>query len=223
MIDDAVARKNSNKFSMNYPIYVDVTNSVHIDISKREVKRYLGYGRAEMTDEVEQAVDELILQMKQTIKPKACYTRLSVEFGQYPKMNLGFAEVCSEKLWKNLEGCEEIFVFAATVGPEIDRQIRRYARVAPSKSVILQAIGTAAIEAYCDLLEERIRDMVKMEGWSFRPRFSPGYGDFELAYQRDIFRILEPPRKAGITLTEQLLMVPEKSVTAVIGINRKKR
>ena len=51
-----------------------------------------------------------------------------------------------------------------------------------------------------------------------RDRFSPGYGDLSLALQKDIFAVLDCPRKIGITLNESLLMSPSKSVTAIIGV-----
>ena len=50
------------------------------------------------------------------------------------------------------------------------------------------------------------------------PRFSPGYGDLPLSLQRDIFRVLDCPRKIGLTLNESLLMSPSKSVTAIVGL-----
>lgn len=206
---------------MEYPIYVDVTDSRRIVIPKKEIRRYLGYGKVEMTSEVEAAVDELLLLMEKIMKPRACYTRLPLAFQDKPCMDLGFAEVESESLWKHLAGCREIFVFAATIGPEVDRQIRRHARISPSRSVLMQAMGAAAIEEYCDLLEARMKEAAFSENISCRPRFSPGYGDFSLSHQKDIFQVLDPPRKAGITLTDQFLMVPEKSVTAVIGLQKR--
>ncbi|MCD8118105.1 MAG: hypothetical protein LUE29_01195 [Lachnospiraceae bacterium] len=288
--------------NMNYPVYVDVTDSRKFEIPLREVKRYLGYGRVEMTPEVAGLARELIEEARKIMRPRACYTRLAVTFMDYPRMDFGFGIVESRNLWKNLSDgslydytapalevssesplpnsstssdespdvsdvspnnlfsvtetslrqpssvteasfkqpshvtgipterqisvsqqpviplVRECFLLAATVGPQMDVLIRRYARTSPSKSVILQAVGAAAIEAYCDLLEVRMSAEVADEGLTLLPRFSPGYGDFSLNHQRDFFRVLDPPRRAGITLTDRLLMVPEKSVTAVIGL-----
>ena len=52
-----------------------------------------------------------------------------------------------------------------------------------------------------------------------RSRFSPGYGDLGLEMQKDIFAVLDCPRKIGLSLNESLLMSPSKSVTAIIGIS----
>ena len=51
-------------------------------------------------------------------------------------------------------------------------------------------------------------------------RFSPGYGDFDLKYQKDILEYLDANKKIGISLTDSLMMIPTKSITAIIGIKR---
>ena len=84
---------------------------------------------------------------------------------------------------------------------------------------MLQAAAAALIEEVCDELNEQLRLEAAQEGKSLRPRFSPGYGDFRLEHQTELFRILEVQKRIGVTLTEHLLMMPSKSVTAVIGIS----
>ena len=49
-------------------------------------------------------------------------------------------------------------------------------------------------------------------------RYSPGYGDFPLTAQRELLSLLDAPRKVGVSLTDTLLMVPSKSVSAIIGV-----
>ena len=86
----------------------------------------------------------------------------------------------------------------------------------------LQALGSERVEALCDEFEKDIKKELGGEGVFFRPRFSPGYGDLPLEFQKDIFRLLECPRRIGISLGESLLMTPSKSVTAIIGFGDKK-
>ena len=50
-----------------------------------------------------------------------------------------------------------------------------------------------------------------------RPRFSPGYGDFDIRYQKSIMRMLDCAKNIGLTMTDSYMMTPTKSVTAVIG------
>ena len=65
-------------------------------------------------------------------------------------------------------------------------------------------------------LEEEVRG----EGYYVRPRFSPGYGDFSLEVQSAFLEMTDATKLIGITLTDGGIMVPEKSVTAVIGLTK---
>ena len=68
---------------------------------------------------------------------------------------------------------------------------------------------------------DSIEDDIRAElapGESLVARYSPGYADFPLAAQRELLALLDAPRKVGVSLTDSLLMVPSKSVSAVIGV-----
>ena len=123
--------------------------------------------------------------------------------------------VRSEQLVENLRGCSRVLLLAATAGVGIDRLIGKYGRIAPSKALMFQAIGTELVEAVCDAFG---KEYEAEHNCVLRPRFSPGYGDLALETQKDIFAVLEPARKIGLTLNDSLLMSPSKSVTAFAGI-----
>ena len=67
-----------------------------------------------------------------------------------------------------------------------------------------------------------MREEYERKGLYLRPRFSPGYGDFPLSCQEGLLNGLQAGKRIGITLTEGSLMMPSKSVTAVIGISENK-
>ncbi len=85
------------------------------------------------------------------------------------------------------------------------------------KAAVFQATGAMYIEKCVDLLNEKISEEAQAQGKNTRPRFSPGYGDLSLEVQKDFFRLL-PCQKIGLTLMDTLIMSPEKSVTAFVGI-----
>ena len=58
----------------------------------------------------------------------------------------------------------------------------------------------------------------KLPGMFATSRFSPGYGDYPLRCQREILQYADAPRKIGVTLTAGDMMVPHKSVTALVGL-----
>ena len=56
----------------------------------------------------------------------------------------------SQGLCRNLQGCDKVILFAATVGLAPDRLIARYGRLSPTKALCMQAIGAERIESLCD-------------------------------------------------------------------------
>ena len=181
-------------------------------VSIREALRYAGV--KEDTPEMNALLQECVKLCESILTPRVCYAFYPIT-RRDGLLDLGFAQTASAALKRNLTGCEEIVLFAATIGLEMDRLIARYAHLSPSKSVMLQAIGAERIEALCDAFEnELIR-----QGHEISPRFSPGYGDLPLDLQRDIFAALDCPKHMGVSLNESLLMSPSKSVTAIIGLD----
>ena len=101
---------------------------------------------------------------------------------------------------------------------ETDRHIRRAQIRSMKDAALLQAASAAMVEKYTDIINEEIICEGKNMGLYPRPRYSPGYGDLSLETQKIVFTLLNPEKHAGITLTDSLLMVPSKSITAVIGL-----
>ena len=182
-------------------------------VCRGEVLRYAGV--RECASELDGLVDECISLAEGQTAFRVCYCELPVSVCG-DEVAMGCMKVASKSLSKNLAGCDSAVIFAATVGIELDRLVARYSSVSPAKALILQAIGAERIECLCDTFNAEIAREQKT-----RPRFSPGYGDFPLEAQREIFALLDCPRRIGLTLNDSLLMSPTKSVTAVIGISAK--
>ena len=186
----------------------------------KEILRYMGCRKAD--DSVSGLVNECITELSDKLTYKVCYTEFSIHPTE-DGVDLSFMQTNSRGLKMNLFGCEKIVLFAATVGLEIDRLIARYGVISPVKSVAFQAIGAERIESLCDMFNDEVRSRAAAENLYTRPRFSAGYGDFELSAQREIFKVLDCQRKIGLTLNDSLIMSPSKSVTAIIGISDKPR
>ncbi len=172
-------------------------------IDKSEIYRYAG-----MKADFYNLVDECIKESADVLSYNVCYCKFPIKIAE-KSIDLFFAKTESADLAKNLQGCNQILVFAATVGVGIDRLILKYSKISPVKALIFQAIGAERTESLCNTFCGEIKG---------RPRFSPGYGDLPLELQKDIFSALDC-QKIGLTLNESFLMSPSKSVTAIIGID----
>ena len=80
-----------------------------------------------------------------------------------------------------------------------------------ASAVVLQSCAAAMLEEYCDSVQEAISAELEQEGWYLRPRFSPGYGDFAIQYQKPLMQMLDCAKTIGLTMTDSFMMTPTKS------------
>ena len=192
-----------------------------IKADRKEIFRYLGYRGREPETGVAEAADSCAAALQTVVEPRHVRRVFPLEWVSADRFRIEGMDVVSRNLSRNLRGCSEVCLMAATLGLGPDRLVQRAEALGKmSRAVILQAAAAAMIEAYCDDVNEEIRREAAPKGLFLRPRFSPGYGAFSLEHQTELFRILEVQKKIGVTLTGSLLMMPSKSVTAVIGLSK---
>lgn len=197
--------------SDNTVCFVSATGG-EFNFDKRQAYRFMGC-RDEGNAELDALYRECEALVKREASFKAVWRKSAVEFVGEDTVRFDFGKIKSAALCKNLEGCKEACVFAATAGAGIDRLLLKYEKLDPAKAMVISAAGSSAVECWCDIVNGKIA-----EGKKSRPRFSPGYGGVDLKHQREIFDFLEVEKRLGITLTDSYFMVPVKSVTAFVGI-----
>lgn len=187
-------------------------------IRTKEVWRYAGYPG--IPGEEQSALLARLEEVERTLMPllqyKVCYVRLPITQKE-EKPILPF-ETDSRDLEKCLTGCDQVLLFAATLGLEVDRMIQRCRGGDMTRALLAQALGAERIEALCDTFCSELSELLQKESRESTPRFSPGYGDLSLTAQRDLFQLLDCTRKIGISLQDSCIMMPSKSVTAIVGI-----
>ena len=203
---------------MTGPVLLAQYGAEEICIEPQQVLRYLGMGGRTPDPETAKLVDQCIKEFKTVAKYQLCWlttdlalTGEGVDFGAF------YAP--SASLAKHLQGCPQAILFAATTGIAAEQQRKRAEVASPAKALVLDGVGTAAIEALCDRF---CADRAKAaEGQQLRPRFSPGYGDLPLQLQKELLACLDSHRKIGLSLSESMMMTPQKSVTAIVGVGDK--
>ena len=131
-------------------------------------------------------------------------------------LTVGSVEFGSADLARALDGCRHAFLLVATLGTGVDALLRRVSVTSAADALIVQGLAASLLESYLDDCEQKMSG--EIAGETLRRRFSPGYGDLPLAVQRPLLAALDASRRVGVSLTDSLMMVPSKSVTAVIGI-----
>ena len=186
-------------------------------ISKSEAARYMGVkgmpdqAVAELLDRAEKIVRE-------KIRPKYVYIETDVTFTDEGVV-LGAMSVplTGEDIKRHLSGCNRAVIMAATLTQEADKLIRQAAVTNMAESLAIDCLCSAAVEQVCDRAEEEIfsRCSAPYRTW----RFSPGYGDLPLSLQSSLLLALNAQRRIGLTVTDSSLLIPSKSVTAIIGMS----
>ncbi|MCL2696727.1 MAG: hypothetical protein FWE74_01445 [Oscillospiraceae bacterium] len=132
----------------------------------------------------------------------------------YKTADINCALLQGEDIKTHVKGCGEIIIFAATLGFQADELIRRTEAYDMAGAVVLDALASELIEKACDEAEVEIRAKYK----KITARFSPGYGDFPLEVQGGLLLFLGAKKRIGLYANENNLLIPRKSVTAVIGV-----
>ncbi len=186
------------------------------DFVRREILRYAMCGGCDdekMLSFMEDCIDECKKFAQFSYRVSYCVVPIVSLDEESGEIDMDVLKITSRSLAGNLAGCKEAIVFAATVGPGIDRLIRKYTKLDPVKALFMQAIGAERVETICN----RFCDSYPQK---LRPRFSPGFGDLALSVQPDVLSITNARKNLSITLDEGFLMSPSKSVTAFVGIEK---
>ncbi len=182
------------------------------DINLNLNELYARLGRHELDDEALSAVEKI----KKTASCRFAYAVLDVSV-EAVYSDFGFLRVKSEALSKVLRGSSRVIFMAVTLGNEVDRLIARTAVRSKSEAFYLDAVSSA----YAESLAEHVNSLLA-EKFELTRRFSPGYADFPLEAQADILSRLNSQASVGILLTDKHLMLPMKSITALIGIKNER-
>ena len=119
-----------------------------------------------------------------------------------------------------LAPCHEAVLLAATLGAESERLLLAMQAKDAAQALLLDAVMSAAIESVLDARETALREELAAQGLYLPDRFSPGYGDMPIAQTREICEVLSAQRTIGLTVSAGGVMIPRKSVTAIMGISR---
>lgn len=189
-----------------------------MNIDRQEVLRYLGYRGALPDEQVLRTIADCAQELEQAATPHHILQTAAVSRPAENTLEFAGITVHSRDLYQHLSGCEEAVLFAATLGAPVDLRLERCAKLSMSRAVVMQACAASLVESYCDECQEPVAREAANRGLYLRPRYSPGYGDFDISHQRDFLAVLDCPKRIGLTMTDSFMLAPSKSVTAVIGL-----
>lgn len=178
----------------------------------------MGQRRGEADEKIMRIVDGICAEFEKSVSPKYVWREYDIIVAE-DTVAIGGITIKSKRLAAHLSGCKKAAVLAATLGITGDLLIQRSLTAGTLNGAAAQAVGAAMIEAVCDTACSQI---AAASGYNTKPRFSAGYGDFDISHQQDMLNLSDASRRAGITLSDSMMMIPTKSVTAIVGLTHEK-
>lgn len=199
---------------MNKSLFFEI-NKENISISTSELYKRLCTGRNFDLSLLQKQIESV----KNLISPKCCYNICDFVF-EDGFLDFGFFKAKSKSLARLGENYKKSVFFAITLGFELEREQTRLSKFSKADAFLLDAVASAYAESVCDTAEKTIKEFLGKD-YDFSRRFSPGYSDFSLAHQKDVLSFVDAKANLGITLLDSLLMIPQKSITAVMFFDKK--
>ncbi|MBR1555986.1 MAG: methionine synthase [Oscillospiraceae bacterium] len=177
-------------------------------IDRNQAFRYMGL-HGEPDSQMLRTADICEKKLLSAVKPRYCWKAFRKE--SLKTILIG------QDIQNHLEFCSQVILFCATLSQSTDTCIRIAQTSDVLAGMMTDAMASALTEQLCDEAEAEILSQFpdKFSTW----RFSPGYGDMPLEVQPDFLRIINADKRLGICVSEGGLLIPTKSVTAVIGLS----
>ncbi len=177
-------------------------------IDERELAARLGY----MPKADDALVNECKEELLGAVRPSFCAKGVSVSYPREGAVLMDDREALSLGLYKSLYPAKKAFLISVTLGIGADRCLARARESGAAKHFVLDAVASALAEAAVEYADRTVTS-----GKDRKRRFSPGYGDLPLSFSSDILELTGACSILGISRTASALMLPTKSVTAIVG------
>ena len=186
---------------------VHVFENVPFALDPLEVHRLLSYvpGRRPPTRPILQRIEEMISESRTLIEPRGAYAirRLKEAPATGP-----------------FRGAEMVAYCVCTIGKKLENRVAELSKKGePLRALILDAVGSASVEAVTDVVNAAICERIGQKDLFTNRRISPGYRGWSIEAQKEIFELI-PTRFSGVTLRPTFFMDPRKSISAAISVGR---
>ena len=185
-------------------------------ISRQEALRYVGCPEGPAPAEISTLLEEAVAQVMALAQPRVIWREFPLEKGN--KLVGTDFTLEGEEIKALLADCDRCILMAATLGGQVEQKLRTWQLTDMTKALLLDGCASAAIENVCDNLERELAQQYLNQGDYLTDRFSPGYGDMPITQQGGFCGVLDTQRRMGLCVSSSGLLIPRKSVTAVMGV-----
>lgn len=204
-----------------------LTSSIRneLDVDTEQVLLHMGYGSDDVPSaRIETLVKEYAENLCHLIEPSYSYVIREVGEVRGSRAFIeGSVSFRSQVVARLLEDCPRVALFVLSIGGRLEEAVRQLSKDGlVVQAAVLDATGSGAVEALAKVVEDIIAAEAAADGSGISRRFSPGYCDWKVSQQKMLFRAMGGDTD-GVRLTSGCLMIPQKSISGLIGIGPRDR
>ena len=203
-----------------------IIRDIRIKINEEEVLRYQGYSKNKMKkpnriilkitqEEIEQGYhlfEPKVIYFKLMVKKITSEERINLENGLYLEIN--------DSMFNLLRGASYLVFGVVTIGSSLENKVSEFfSQEEYPRALALDAVGTVAVENLSRYVRNLVCQKTKDKNFQTTRYFSPGYSDWGISHQKEIFKII-PAYKIGVKLNDSCMMIPKKSLSWVLGVGK---
>jgi hypothetical protein len=190
---------------------------IPLTLTYQEVLPFLGMNK-EPSPQEKELIEHYLIEIKQKAQPIGVWKTFPVKSWDPKKIILEGSPLLLEgnNTAQHFKTCNQITLLATTLGPKIDHLLANLSPQNPAHALIADGVASTAIESFTEQLDRYLSTQIRRKGYFPTARFSPGYGDWPLNWQKE-FLISLDSKKIGLATTPYFLLQPCKSVTAALG------
>jgi hypothetical protein len=185
-----------------------------------QIESVMGYKEGESQETISELVSEVLKEAEEICTMKAEYRLFDdIAFNDAGKTLTinGLVLNIKKIIYGQIKKSDSAALFLCTAGDEIGTRSKKSMKDGDLlKGYVYDVVGSEAVEAAADLMQDQLEREMKSLGRATTNRFSPGYCGWLVVEQHKLFQLM-PDNFCGINLTPSALMIPMKSVSGIIG------
>ncbi len=186
---------------------------------KKTVMRRLGSQRAKFPAELDHEIDAMLKSAESLFTVTGKAIAVPARVSQDGMLYINETPIESKQLAKLLTNSSEAYLMCTSIpAREVEKINEAISAGEGLKAIVYDAYASEFVDGALDVIVSRKNASLMRSGRRLtHHRFSAGYGDLNIKYQKVFYDILDMGT-LGTVLSEQYLLSPEKSVIAVAGV-----
>jgi hypothetical protein len=170
------------------------------------------------------STDEAILRGNNLLKPIVLFEKYKVKEFRHDRLELIVpgnnrrSYLSGSLIAQHNARAQEVVVMLCTIGHALDETVARLFNHDPLAALALDGFGSAAVEMLAIKASNYFENIANRDGYKTSMPLNPGMVGWPVDVgQAEIFSLVDC-EEIGVSLTDSYMMVPNKSVSLVIGI-----